>query len=59
MSHQSSHIIIKGNVTTGDQEITVDFATQEGMSDDDARKEARKWVKWVKRQYDNDYPDGD
>jgi len=59
MSHQSSHIIIKGNVTSGEQEITVDYATQEGMSDDQSRKEAEKWIKWVKKQYDHDDTDGD
>jgi hypothetical protein len=57
MSHQV--IIIKGNFKTGEQDIEVQYTPEDSLTNDEARKEARKWVKWVKNQYDNDYPDDD
>jgi hypothetical protein len=55
MSHQV--IIIKGTTDDGQQNIEVQYTPPESLNDEDARKEARKWVKWVKNQYDNNYSD--
>lgn len=53
MSH--AIIIIKGNSTSGEREIEVTYTPTEDLSGDDAREEATKWSRWVKRQYN--YPD--
>jgi hypothetical protein len=56
MSHQV--IIIRGNVDTGQREVEVTYTPPDEMSGDDAREEATKWSKWVKKQYNYvDVPD--
>lgn len=52
MSHQV--IIIRGVTDDEHQNIEVQYTPPDDMDEDEARKAASKWVKWVKKQYEGE-----